>query len=157
MFKNKNADFLRGFFNLSSTYKLDSDFFSTYFFTSQMIWKKNQKFNETKDYFSEKTEFAAAIISNCHSEKSMRLNLIKSLQMFLNVTIYGRCPTALPCPDNIDCKKYVTSKYKFYFAFENSVCEDYISEKFFSILIYNIIPVVYGRGKYDYFVSVLSI
>merc|ERR1711915_945299 len=32
--------------------------------------------------------------------------------------------------------------YKFYFSLENSVCKDYISEKFFNILKYNVIPVV---------------
>ena len=37
----------------------------------------------------------------------------------------------------------------FYLAFENSLCDDYITEKFFSTLKLNIIPVVLGSGKYE--------
>lgn len=36
-------------------------------------------------------------------------------------------------------------------AFENSLCKDYLTEKFFLTLQYNIIPVVLGMGNYhDY-------
>ena len=37
--------------------------------------------------------------------------------------------------------------YKFYFAFENSLCDDYITEKFFNMLKHNIVPVVLGSPK----------
>ena len=33
------------------------------------------------------------------------------------------------------------SNYKFYISFENSLCSDYVTEKFFNILKYNIIPI----------------
>ena len=32
--------------------------------------------------------------------------------------------------------------FQFYLAFENSLCADYITEKFFKVLEYNVIPVV---------------
>ena len=32
--------------------------------------------------------------------------------------------------------------FQFYFAFENSLCEDYITEKFWKVLNFNVIPVV---------------
>ena len=31
---------------------------------------------------------------------------------------------------------------QFYFSFENSLCSDYITEKFWKVLDYNVIPVV---------------
>ena len=34
----------------------------------------------------------------------------------------------------------LNSSYKFYLALENSVCQDYVTEKFFKLLQYNVIP-----------------
>ena len=51
-----------------------------------------------------------------------------------------------------DCKEIISKKYKFYFAFESSLCKDYVTEKFFEILPYDIIPVVYGYGSYSTYV-----
>ena len=34
----------------------------------------------------------------------------------------------------------MNNTYKFYLAFENSICPDYVTEKFFNILQYNVIP-----------------
>ncbi len=39
-------------------------------------------------------------------------------------------------------------KYKFYLSFENSLCTDYITEKFSNALMYNMVPIVYGGGDY---------
>lgn len=42
----------------------------------------------------------------------------------------------------------VHSVYKFYLAFENSFCEDYITEKFFSYYTMDVIVVVRGGANY---------
>ena len=39
--------------------------------------------------------------------------------------------------------------YKFYLAFENSKCRDYVTEKFYNALLYSMVPVVYGGGDYE--------
>ncbi len=91
-----------------------------------------------------------ALISHC-SASSRRLEFIKELQNHIEVQVYGKC--GKQCPNNLDCREYVGAKYKFYFAFENSLCRDYITEKFFLMLKYDTIPVVFGMGNYSRFVS----
>lgn len=39
--------------------------------------------------------------------------------------------------------------YKFYLSFENSLCRDYVTEKFYQPLLYNMIPIVYGSANYS--------
>ena len=39
--------------------------------------------------------------------------------------------------------------YKFYLAFENSLCRDYVTEKFFNALLFSTVPIVYGGADYE--------
>ena len=146
---------LNGFFNLSSTYRIESDFPGFYSSISGLIWKSNNKLD--KDYTKNKSSFAAAIISNCGGT-SGRLHYIRELQKYIIVDVYGNCGKSCPRHashnKNItNCKEIISYEYKFYLAFENSICKDYITEKFFEIIRFPIIPVVLGGGSYDYFVS----
>ena len=124
-----------------------------------MVWEYNANFNETKNFSAEKVGFAAAIISNC--DASHRLNYIKELQNYIKVDIFGNCGRKCPAMSKVnpkivdDCKQIISTDYKFYFSFENSICKDYITEKFFSILRYNVIPVVYGGGLYEHYVRIV--
>ena len=38
--------------------------------------------------------------------------------------------------------------HMFYMAFENSICDDYATEKFYRSLLYPIVPVVMGGANY---------
>jgi alpha-1,3-fucosyltransferase len=52
--------------------------------------------------------------------------------------------------------KMLESKYKFYLSFENSFCDDYVTEKFFKVLNYDMIPIVLGGGNYSKFAPAKS-
>jgi alpha-1,3-fucosyltransferase len=72
------------------------------------------------------------------------------MQKYSSIKVFGKCGIKCPGPD---CKKTIGNEFKFYLAFENSICDGYITEKFFTILKYDIILVVLGGGKYDDYVS----
>ena len=44
-----------------------------------------------------------------------------------------------------DCRVDLVSNYKFYLAFENSMCRDYVTEKYHQYLRQGIVPIVMGR------------
>ena len=49
------------------------------------------------------------------------------------------------------CKAAIVFRYKFFFSLENSMCKDYISEKFWHKAISNhVVPVVMGPSREDY-------
>ncbi|CAF1178640.1 unnamed protein product [Adineta steineri] len=92
---------------------------------------------------------AAALISNCGGS-SRRLQFVKELQRHIDVKVYGRCGEA--CSGNMNCREFISQNYYFILSFENSICTDYTTEKFFAALEYPIVPVVFGRSNYSSFI-----
>jgi alpha-1,3-fucosyltransferase len=88
-------------------------------------------------------------VSNCNAD-SKRQDYIKELRKYMSVDIYGKCGSHTCSRSNSnDCMRQWEKNYKFYIAFENNICEDYITEKLFSTLRYEMIPVVLGGGNYN--------
>ncbi len=149
MWKWNEFEAANGFFNLTSTYRIDSDFPGHYETLGGMYWEENKEFNADFDFHQSKTHFAAAAISNCNSARSTRSKYINELKNFVQVDVFGLCGTGR-C--NGSCKKTIGDKYKFFLAFENSFCTYYMSEKPFEVLEYNIVPIVRGLGSFDQYV-----
>ncbi len=91
--------------------------------------------------------------SNCKTP-GLRETYVLQLSKFIPVDIFGRCGN-LTFPRNTPhsycdpkCYDLVEMKYKFYLSFENSTCEDYVTEIFFEIINREIIPIVYGGENY---------
>jgi len=145
-----------GFYNLTATHRESGDFPGYSAYANGMVWEKNEKFDVNFDFFSKKTREGTAIISNC-GDNSGRLKYIKKLQKYMKIDVFGKCGTK--CPESSEnktegaCKEILATDYKFYFSFENSLCTDYITEKFHDTLMLNIIPVVMGQGSYDLYVK----
>ncbi|VDK74390.1 unnamed protein product [Dibothriocephalus latus] len=92
---------------------------------------------------------AFALISNS-VPRNKRMDYIAELTNYAQVDIYGEA--GRPCPGvGGNCLETLALHYKFYLAFENSNCVDYITEKFvMNALQFGILPVVMGAPREDY-------
>jgi alpha-1,3-fucosyltransferase len=101
----------------------------------------------------------AWIVSHCATE-SLREEYVSKLRQYIPVDQFGTCgpttrgggPTStcdikysITEPDN--CTRYVEQNYKFYLAFENQLCNDYVTEKFFRRME-NMIVITLGQANY---------
>jgi len=125
-------------FNWTMTYMIDSDIDYRYGCIVP---------GETADeYITQTGEIAVAVISNCQRQ---RLNYINELNKHIQVHVYGSCGI-YKCPSKRDCFDMLKRKYRFYLAFENSMCKDYVTEKFyFNALQHNMLPVVINKGNFS--------
>ena len=89
------------------------------------------------------------IFSNCRARQ--RKQYAKELQRNgLVIDKFGRCGKPDPCQTEIQCVKEMSAKCKFYLAFENSLCEDYITEKTCKYLQYGLVPIALGPSIKTY-------
>lgn len=142
-------------FNWTMTYRHDSDIVRPY----GLIRRKSDneitghdpvRFKRHGDIFRNKTKLVAAMISNCGAS-SLRDDYIRELSRHVPVDVYGQCGN-FSCPRGEDnrCFQEISATYKFFLAFESSMCEDYITEKFFRY--FNMDLIVVARGSNQYYV-----
>ena len=103
----------------------------------------------------------AWVVSNCGAG-SKRLEYMRALRKHLAIDIYGgcgqkRCPNETHRNNDISCHRAIgqTGQYKFYLAFENSICEDYVSLKPFRAMNSYMVPIVLGGKSADDYPSLL--
>nr|XP_054772674.1 alpha-(1,3)-fucosyltransferase C-like [Lytechinus pictus] len=130
-------------FNLTMTYVRDSDIYFPY-----ATVRKLGKPNENPPDIPKKTKLIAWMAFNCKPYYWKRTELAKAIQRNISVDMYGKCGTGRLAHD----KAIETlEQYKFYFAFENSECRDYITEKVWkNCLSQGIVPIVYGSTREGY-------
>ena len=128
-------------FNWSMTYQLDSDIVFPYGVLKTKQFVENRNFSEI---FRRKSKWAAWLVSKC-GVPSLRDKFVDKLKKHgLPVDIFGRCGKRL----TTDPEETISGEYKFYLSFENSMCEDYVTEKFFKYFRYDTILVVRGGADY---------
>lgn len=146
-----------GVFNQTSTYRLDSDYScnkDVFEWTDAKLNKQRFKVPEAVD----KSGISVAMISNCGAS-TRRLEYIREMQKYTRVDVFGGCgDKTFPKRSNrtgqkAEWRDIIAEEYWFYLAFENSLCRDYVTEKFFMFFQYYIIPVTFGAGPYDVLVS----
>ena len=101
-------------------------------------------------YRSQKSKPAFWIASHCPTEIA-REKFVKALQHYIQVDAYGDCGN-LTCVEAHNgrnpCVDDNALHYYFYLAFENSICPEYITEKFWRNLNHPVVNVVLGGGNY---------
>jgi hypothetical protein len=155
MLSSHDYSHLNGQFNLSSTFHTRSDFVSMYYGNALFRWAFNDQFTASVDYLSTKKHFAFILTSHCKTF-SQRGVLVAEMQKYARVDIIGGCGN-LTCgvrnetvfSKSRKCRSELGKDHMFALAFENSLCEDYVTEKFFDSVVNDAVPVVYGHAKYD--------
>ncbi|KAE8607369.1 hypothetical protein XENTR_v10011151 [Xenopus tropicalis] len=136
---NPNTGFMEKLINLTMTYRADSDIFTPY------GWLERHDGTENVS-IPEKTKLVAWVVSNWNPN-SRRVKYYGELKNHLAVDVFGNQRLPLPREKHIE----TLSKYKFYLAFENSIHEDYITEKLWhNALASWAVPVVLGPTRANY-------
>lgn len=136
---------LDGYFNLTMSYRRDSDVFTPYGWLEP--WPGLDV--HTQVNLSTKTLLVAWAVSNWNPQ-SARVRYYEKLKVHLSVDVYGHGHLPLPRENMLT----TLARYKFYLAFENSQHQDYITEKLWHNAIQAwAVPVVLGpsRRNYEYF------
>ena len=68
------------------------------------------------------------------------------MQKYASVDVYGSC-RPFTCDRSKNCYRYLGRRCKFFLAFENSICPDYVTEKFYKALRYGLVPVIRGGSN----------
>ena len=127
-----------------------------------------------------KVGLAVQFVSNCRTYSRLEA-YVRELRRYVPVDIYGKCGEFKCSGDKSDvkesssiirgnksisgkaitsnsnnrgawdCHQQVATKYKFFLAFEDSFCKDFVTEKFFSMFNgeLDMVPVVLGGGNYS--------
>lgn len=145
------------YFNITMSYRRDSDILKTYADIADFPAFADVS-NEVNYFKLKKTsKIAVMYVSNeCQNNNaSNRIPYALRLQEILGhgrVDIFGACTKVWgDCPRNgpRGCMRNL-QKYFFYLAFENSMCDDYVTEKLYRAFYHRLVPVVNNhRVNYD--------
>ena len=142
-----SIDIPDGFFNWTITFKTDSDFHFPYGSYARLSSAENPP--PLSDYAAGKSKLVMWAVSHCGT---IRERYVKKLLNYINVDIYGNCSSIYEQNNQCSRSSYcedIFKPYKFTLAFENGVCTDYITEKFWVALQRNSVPVVLARDYYS--------
>ncbi|NXV81403.1 FUT5 fucosyltransferase, partial [Atlantisia rogersi] len=134
-----NLGAMDNLFNLTMSYRRDSDIFTPY--GELQLLDQPQPLN-----IPPKTKLVAWVVSNWRPG-SQRVKYYQELRKYITVDVYGQHHLPLPW----DRLLPTVSQYNFYLAFENSQHEDYITEKLWrNALSSGTVPIVLGPPRENY-------
>lgn len=140
---------LEGKFNLTLSYRADSDIFLPYgYLVPRSLQSRDaHPLHALPRAHLKRPRLVAWVISNW-SESQARVAFYYKLQRYISVDVYGGAGHSLPAGRSsvVDC----LSKYQFYLALENSQHADYITEKLWNAVVAGAVPVVLGPSRQNY-------
>lgn len=141
----KLPEYWRGQFNWTMTYNQKSDFQISF---GKFVKREFPRQRNWTEVVMQKSKMVAWFVSNCDHANG-RMEYVKRLQKIVPVDIFGKCGRD-ECPKNNkqECEEMLNTSYKFYLAFENSICEDYITEKVFAYSKNDVTIIVRGGANY---------
>ena len=168
----------RNLFTASMSYMLNADIpilFPRYTSGNHSKWNSDQLEKIRRNIrvkVKQKTKMVAWFVSNCKTP-SDRETHVRELSKYIKVDVIGKCGNLtchkkigdkygkcgnVTCPRSIEgeygeCDTMLDKHYKFYLAFENSLCEEYVTEKFNRMVNRDVIPVVLGGADYSAFTA----
>lgn len=141
--------YFEGIFNLTLTYRIDSDIFLPYGFLIPRLVRSassnsDQHLRSPSASGLLRPRLLAWVVSNW-SASHRRVSFFKQLRRYLQVDVYGRVGRPL-----VGGVVELLRDYQFYLAMENSEHTDYITEKLWNPIEAGAIPVVLGPTRKNY-------
>jgi alpha-1,3-fucosyltransferase len=119
-------------------------------FLENIMMNNNESTNNSA-FVKKKSKKIAWFLSKCWTQ-SRRENFFRRLfDFYPSIDVYGECGSkGLDCLPwkSLECDQLLAD-YKFYIAAENSLCPDYVTEKFYRALQVGTVPIVYGGADYS--------
>lgn len=145
-----------GVFNLTMSYRTDSDIFLPYGY----LIPGSRKAKVTQTNYAQKLR--APSLSRLHrprlvawvishwAESHARVAFYYRLRRYIHVDVFGRAGRPLPEDSGGGSVVRLVRRYQFYLALENSQHTDYITEKLWNAILAGAVPVVLGPPRQNY-------
>ncbi|KAM9853813.1 alpha-(1,3)-fucosyltransferase 4-like [Aulostomus maculatus] len=145
---------LEGVFNLTMSYRMDSDIFLPYGYLVPPAIDGVRRHNAQPLQVPSRTHLhrprlVAWVVSNW-SKSQARVAFYSELCKFIPVDVYGRAGRNVPQDDGRSSVVRLLGRYQFYLALENSQHTDYITEKLWNAVLAGAVPVVLGPSRRNY-------
>jgi len=142
-------------FNHTSSFKRQSHFPLTTQYLESIDYLTQSKYLvsiEEKNRLQKEGLAPVAYVQSGCDTPSMRDQYVSELMKFIPVDSYGTClnnkelPSDIQGSDNFESEKFLRflAQYKFVIAFENAICDDYVTEKLWRTLAIGSIPIYMG-------------
>ncbi|KAK3813881.1 MAG: hypothetical protein J3R72DRAFT_461960 [Linnemannia gamsii] len=146
------SDFVESYFTLPPS---PTSLLSKVLAPPMMTLDKKNLLRHPKDSAGQKPLAPIAwVVSDCTSANGRRFYVYQLLK-YIDIDIYGKCMSNRPWPVNSDGVEMkatqIVAQYKFYLAFENNNCEDYVTEKLERAYTTGAVPIVDGPADYTRF------